>query len=350
MHEKFLFAAMEEAKQGLGLCAPNPCVGAVAVKSGHIIAQAFHNGAGNPHAEQLLIEKLPPNEPGVTLYVTLEPCNHYGRTPPCVDAIVKYGFERVVFAYCDPNPLVARQNTSEKLRAHGISVLHHPLPEMDAFYQSYRYWTETGRPWVTVKMAQTFDGKIAAKGGERVILSNSACEAFTHKNRLASDIILTTAQTVNQDDPRFNVRLPDSNHKKPVAIIDSRLTVNPASVVFSMASHCSIFYDEKCAKPKNTKNRTYHPIPAEKGLLDLGAVVCVLGDLGYHDVWLEAGGRMFTAMHQARLVQRTYIYLVPTLLGEDAISTYHHPDVLSHAKQVSWQAMDDNMIARLDWQ
>lgn len=350
MHEKFLFTALEEAKRGQGRCAPNPAVGAVAVKNNRIIASAFHRGAGTPHAEQLVIDQLPPGDTGITLYVTLEPCNHHGRTPPCVEAIIHYGFQRVVFAYCDPNPVVAHNNTPNRLKASGIDVVHHPLSEIDAFYQGYRHWTLTGKPWVTAKIAQSFDGKIAGPLGKRVALSNSACEHFTHVNRLMSDVILTTARTVNQDNPQFNVRLSDEHSSKPVAIIDSRLTLKQDATIFSTAAHCHIFYDEQYSKPEEGYNRTYHPMPLKQGVLSLPLIMNALGGLGYHHAWVEAGGGLFTALHQEHCVQRTYCYLVPKVLGDEAVSAYRCAHLFNQAKHVSWQAMGDNMIAILDWE
>ena len=151
MHKKFLLAALEQARLGQGFCAPNPCVGAVAVQNGIIIAQACHRGAGTPHAEQLLLAQIPPKTPGVSLYISLEPCNHWGRTPPCVDAIINHGIEQVIFAYLDPNPVVAKNNSSERLRAHGIKVTHYPVEEITEFYKSYTQWTLTRKPRVRLK-------------------------------------------------------------------------------------------------------------------------------------------------------------------------------------------------------
>ncbi len=350
MHEKFLFAALEQAKLGQGFCAPNPSVGAVAVKNGNIIAQSWHRGAGTSHAERLVIEQLPANEENVTLYVTLEPCNHFGRTPPCVDAIIHYGFEKVIFAYRDPNPIVAANHTSDKLRECGIQVEQITLPEIDAFYQGYEYWTQTGKPWVTAKIAQTFDGKIAGAQSKRMTLSNDDCGCFTHQNRLKNDIILTSAQTVNRDNPQFNVRLQGEVHSKPIAILDRQLRLNPSSQLFLTAKHCHIFYDANLDAPLPVENRTYYPVSSEHDVLCLTEVVQQLGRLGFHYVWLEAGGRLFSAMHQAHLVNRTYIYLVPRILGEDAISAYHYADILDQPKRISWESMGDNMIATVDWE
>lgn len=347
MHEKYLLAALEDAKLGRGICAPNPSVGAVAVKNSEIIGHAWHRGAGTPHAEKLLIEQLPANLSGVTLYVTLEPCNHQGRTPPCVDAIIQYGFEKVVFAYQDPNPIVVKNNSPELLQSQGITVLHHPLPEIDAFYESYAYWTQTGKPWVTAKIAHTFDGKIAGPKGARISLSNVICNDFTHQNRLLNDIILTTSRTVNQDKPKLNVRLPGITQIKPIAILDRMLSVDDS---FLTAQHCYIFYDEQLDRPKNMDNRSYYPVSCVADRLDLHAVIKQLGELGFHSVWVEAGGRLFTAMHQAHLVHRTHIYLVPSVLGDSATPAYYSTDVLDNPKKMRWMPMDDNMLVTLDWE
>lgn len=348
MHDKFLLAALEQANLGRGLCAPNPSVGAVAVQKGTIIAQACHRGAGTPHAEQLLLAQLTPGMPGVSLYITLEPCNHWGKTPPCVEAIINYGIEEVYFAYLDPNPLVAKNNSSAQLRARGIKVTHIPLKVINEFYKSYHHWTITHKPRVTVKIAQTLDGKIGVAEGSRTLLSNSLCSHFTHEMRAASDIILTTARTINHDNPQMNVRLNDRVESKPVAIIDRNLSLNSRLVIFSTASHCHIYHHE--TKNVCYPNSSFYQMPLNEGYMDLNAVLTHIGESGYHDVWVEAGGALFSALHQQRLVHRTYLYIVPVCLGEKAVAAYQHGDLFDREHTVSWHAMGNNMIACIDWQ
>ena len=364
MHEQFLLAALEQARLGQGSCAPNPCVGAVAVHNGTIIAHAFHNGAGTPHAEQLLLAQLPPKIPGISVYITLEPCNHWGKTPPCVQALVDYGVEQVVFAYYDPNPLVAVNNSSEQLRQQGISVTHYPLKEIDDFYTSYTHWVETGKPRVTVKMAQSFDGKIGRADGDRLILSNGLCAEFTHKQRAIYDVILTSAKTIHCDNPKMNVRLNGHEQAKIVAIIDKNLSLDQNALIFSTASHCLIYHRTGVTVPQDqiagrssasiekkdqVPRCTYYAMPIKNNQLDLAAVISHLGELGYHDVWVEAGGAVFSALHKQRLVDRTYLYLVPTSLGENAVSAYQQNGIFDRKHRVSWHVMGDNMIACLDW-
>jgi len=349
MHKRFLLAALDQAQLGRGICAPNPSVGAVAVKNNTIVAQAWHHGAGTPHAEQLLLEQIGPQSAEITLYVTLEPCNHWGKTPPCVDAIIKAGIQHVVYAYADPNPIVASNQTPDLLKKHGIEVTHYPLHEIEQFYESYRHWILTKKPWVTAKIAQTFDGKIAGEEGKRVQLSNQICSYFTHTQRLHTDVILTTARTINQDDPLCNARVMGETTAKPLAILDTQLTLNPEAKIFKTAAHCHIYYDETLSPQTEKKNCTYHGLPVTKNHVDLHAMICHLGCLGYHDVWVEAGGELFSALHQAGLVNRSYIYLVPRVLGVLGVSAYQQDGLLQNPRKVSWQAMDDNMIAVLDW-
>lgn len=333
MHEHFLLAALEQARLRRGKTAPNPSVGAVAVRAENIIAQAFHPGVGQPHAEQVLVQMLPEDCSDITVYVTLEPCNHWGRTPPCVDALIARRVQRVVYAYADPNPLVAENNTPALLEAHGIEVIHYPVPAIDAFYASYAFWLKTGRPWVTVKMAQTLDGKIAGEGGARITLSNAECAEFTHQERLHTDVILTTATTIQADDPLLNARVGDEVIAKPVAVLDRTQKLVATAHIHKTAKILHLYHGKH-----------------QEQQLDLKAIFEDLGRLGYHDVWVEAGATLFNALHQQDLVQRTYLYLVPKTLGPQALSLYTQEISLVKAKHVLWEAMGDNLKVTLEWE
>lgn len=349
MHDFFLAEALRYAHLGRGQCAPNPSVGALAVQHHQIIAHGWHAGAGYAHAEKNVLDQFPANTPGVTLYVTLEPCNHWGRTPPCVDAIVQHGIERVVYAYLDPNPVVRTNKTHDFLTEKGVEVVYCPLPEIDRFYESYRHWTLTHTPWVTVKLAQSLDGKIAHAHGVRCTLSNEACATFTHQQRLHTDVILTTARTVHHDNPLLNARVAGKTVGKTVAILDRALTLAPDANVFTHAASCLIYHD-KCQKaPPDDTLRTYHGVDADENGLDLEAVLLDLGARGHHDVWVEAGGTLFRALHHEKRVQRTYLYLVPRCLGESSLSAYACEDFFQQAHSVQWHPMDDNQMLQLDW-
>ncbi|MCX7090865.1 MAG: bifunctional diaminohydroxyphosphoribosylaminopyrimidine deaminase/5-amino-6-(5-phosphoribosylamino)uracil reductase RibD [Legionellales bacterium] len=350
MHKEYLLSALEQAKLGRGRCAPNPSVGAVAVQHGQIIAEAWHPGAGLPHAEQILLTRMPPSCQDVTLYVTLEPCNHWGRTPPCVDAIIAHKIKRVVYAYADPNPLVSANDSPKILGEHGIEVIHYPLPEIDRFYQSYHHWLHNHKPWVTVKIAQTLDGHIAGAHGIRSFISNSLCADFTHQKRKDSDVILTTSHTILQDNPQLTARLPGQEVvNKPLAVLDRSLRLQHPVQALQMAKQGIIYYDDAYSLDYQHADCAYYPMPVQDGHLDLSAVLGHLGSLGYHDLWVEAGSVLFTALHQAGLVNRTHIYIAPKLLGKTGLPLYANMDAFTSAQTVSWQIMDDNVMLTIDW-
>ncbi len=350
MHKEFMLLALAQAKLGRGFCSPNPSVGAVAVHHNRVIAEAWHQGAGLPHAEQLVLKQLAQSSTEVTLYVTLEPCNHWGRTPPCVDAIIAQGIERVVYAYTDPNPHVMAQDTPSLLRAKGIEVIHHSLPEIDQFYQSYAHWMRTQRPWVTVKIAQTLDGKIAGYQGHRIPISNEVCSEFTHQQRHQSDVILTTARTLLQDNPLLNARIagcpPGS---KPLAILDSNLKVTSKLKATQHAKQVHIYHDEAQQVIQPNPAWQYISVSRVQQRLDLDAMLDHLGSLGYHDVWVEAGAGLFGELHRAQLVNRTYIYVAAKSMGDIGLSLYTDDLGIDKAQTIAWQIMGDNAMLTLEW-
>ena len=351
MHTQFLLVALENARLGRGKCAPNPSVGAVAVKDDQIIAQAWHHGPGTLHAEPLVLAQFAAYTPGVTLYVTLEPCNHWGRTPPCVEAIIRHGVERVVYAYSDPNPVVRSHDTKQCLEDHRIEVIHAPLPAIDNFYRSYTHWCRTQQPWVTAKIAHSLDGKITGKHGQTMHLSNRLCSEFTHKQRSYNDVILTTAKTINKDNPALNVRRSTMITSKVVAILDRNLTVLPTARIWQTAAKCHIFHDQKIKPPGSKENIEYHAVALdENGRLDLRFIVLHLGYLGYHDVWVEAGSELFSALHHAKLVNQTYVYITPHVVGGSGLQAYCSSEIFSRVHQLEWQCMGDNMIMNMTWE
>lgn len=348
MHKQYLLAALEQASQGRGLCYPNPSVGAVAVRNGEIIASAFHQGAGRPHAEALIFEQLSGKLDDIVLYVTLEPCNHWGKTPPCVNAIIERGVAEVVYGYKDPNPVVMLNDTPSILAQHGIKTLYLPMLEIDAYYESYRYWCYTKKPFVTAKLAQTLDGKIAQPGGAACRISNARCDQFTHEQRKKTDLILTSAKTVNNDDPLLNARLSGGSYAKELAIIDSHLSLNSQARIFDSAKKLHIYYCDNPQKRLKRENVSYHAVSATTGGLVLEEVISDLGELGYHDVWVEAGATLFQALHRANLVNRTYLYIAPEILGSKAVDAYTG-NIMDREKTMEWKIMDDNIMLCIDW-
>ena len=346
-HAFFLKEALKEAKKAYGFTFPNPSVGALAVKNQQIIARGFHQGPGSKHAEIMVLDQLNNDTDKVCLYVTLEPCGHWGRTPPCVDAILKSGIKQVVYAYADPNPIVKAHLGITKLQQQGVAVLHYPLAEIDDFYQSYAYWHQYQKPFVINKWAQSLDAKVGLPG-QRVMLSNQIAFDFTHQGRMQSDILVTTANTVLADNPTFNVRLKNKSLDKPLAIIDSHLRLNGQEKIFSCQRPCLIYHLADIFPKKNIPGVIYQGIQAKDSGLNLAILMQDLGKRGYHRAWVEAGPRLMYQLHQEKLVNTTHIYFCPIVLGHHGIDAFYH-EMIFENQRLQWQQMGDNMRLTIDW-
>lgn len=346
-HDFFLKEALEEAKKTYGFTSPNPAVGAVAVKDNQIIARGFHLGPESKHAEIMALDQL--HEPliDVCLYVTLEPCGHWGRTPPCVDAIIKQGIKQVVYGYVDPNPIVKANLGCDKLKSHGIDVLHYPIAEINAFYERYAYWHQHQKPFVIAKWAQSLDAKVSCPG-RRVLLSNELAKNFTHQARLESDILLTTANTIIADNPLFNVRLHHKTFDKPLAIIDSHLRLTGHEKVFSCQRPCIIYHLPELAPNHPIEGVIYQAIKPSNQGLDLELMILNMAERGYHCAWIEAGPRLMQQLHHLNLVNKTHIYLCPVVLGHAGIDAFNEVMKFEN-RRLQWQQMDDNMRLTIDW-
>ena len=346
-HDFFLKEALKEAKKAYGFTSPNPAVGAVAVKCGKIVARGFHLGPGRKHAEIMVLDQLNENVADVSLYVTLEPCGHWGRTPPCVDAIFKRGIQQVIYGFDDPNPIVKAHLGCDRLHHNGVDVLHYPIPEIDEFYQSYAYWHQTKKPFVVAKWAQSIDAKVGL-AGKRVLLSNQAAFEYTHQGRLQSDILLTTANTVIADNSLFNVRLEDKTLDKPLAVIDSYLRLKGDENIFSRQRPFILYHLAGLSPKKPIAGVTYQSIhPLNQGL-DLSFLMHDLGERGYHSVWVEACPRLMHQLHRIHLVNKTHIYICPIVVGHSGIDAFYD-SILFEKRSLQWQQMDDNMRLTIDW-
>lgn len=352
MHEHYLTKALHLAKIRRGFCAPNPAVGAAIVKDNHILGSGYHYAGGHPHAEAEALKNVDEQAArGATLYVTLEPCCHTGKTPPCTDLLIRRGIKRVVFGMRDLNPEVA--NKSEFiLQAAGIETVYLPLPEIQQFYASYRFWWQEKRPYITAKLAMSLDGKIAGAHGERIYLTGAAAQQFTHEQRRQSDAILTTAKTIIADDPLLNVRLANETCRKPVYIIDSRLETPLNANVFLSAEKVILFHHSQADAEKITaysnKNAQCVKVSANKNGLNLLEIVNYIGGNGAHDVWLEAGGRCFAAFLQENLIQHAFIYIAPQWLGaaaQTAFTAQHN--IFKHVKRLQWTTLGADGVCEM---
>lgn len=310
----FLKIALKQAKIRRGFCSPNPSVGSLIVdKDKNILSKSYHPGAGSPHAEVQALKqldfKVPPES---TLYVTLEPCCHWGKTPPCVDAIKQAGFKRVVYAFKDPNPLVSGRGAAVLNQA-GIPCDHVPLKLVDDFYQAYQYWQRTGQPFVTGKLALSLNGAISNALGDPVQITGKELLKFTHQSRSHSDAILTTVATIRHDNPQLNVRIDNKVLAKPVYVLDTYLKFPDSARLFETASSITIFHGNKVDLKVREQfiKKGVHCIEVEQlsDGLNLSQVLILIGKDGVHDLWVEAGGRCFAAFVNHKLFQRAYIYI-----------------------------------------
>lgn len=347
-HKPFLDHTLRLAESQRGACAPNPSVGAIVVSDGRVVAEGIHNGPGTPHAEIVAIKQSKTSLENAILYVTLEPCSHWGKTPPCFDAIIQSGIKHVVFGYSDPNPLTKKINIIEAFKQQGIRCDHVEHEGITAFYHSYQYWMTHKRPFVTAKIAQSLDGKIAGPQKEVVKLTGETLDIQTHQHRAASDMILTTAETIKQDNPQLTVRLNGECYGKIVVILDRTLKLTGSEQVFESAKQVICFYDkERKPNEADTDKRRYIPVSSIDNKLNLDAVLDILGGLGCHDLWIESGASLFSYCLSKGLLNRLLLYIEPCYLGLNHFSAYQglEPYLFKEHASLSWQVIDDSMIA-----
>lgn len=335
-----------------GFCAPNPSVGAVMIKDGRVVGRGYHFAAGFPHAEVEALKEAGEAARGATLYCTLEPCSHTGRTPPCTDLIVAKGLARVVYGLVDPNPKVSGRGAG-KLRDAGILCDHVPTPAIDAFYRSYTHWTETGRPYVTAKLAMSLDGKIAGPGGRPLTITGDAAATRTHEERRRADALLTTARTVRADDPRLDARTEGGTHPKAVYVVDRMAALPVGARLFETSRTLVVLHGEE-APSERVRSLTERGarcvgLPSGPGGLSLDGVLEAIGRDGAHDLWVEAGGGLFGALARARLVDRALVYVAPKWLGPDAVSAFDAamPSLASDFRTISWHGAGHDGILEM---
>ena len=325
----YLKQCLTLAYLGKGQCAPNPAVGAIVVHNGEVLGAGYHKKAGQPHAEVYALTTAGEKARGATLYVTLEPCCHYGRTPPCTEAIIKAGIQHVVYAHEDPNPEMQGQGVAA-LRAAGISCKQILLEDINDFYRSYQYWLRTKKPWITAKLALSYDNKIAGTNGTAVKITGDEAMRFTHQHRLISDAILTTAATVNNDNPKLNVRLEEVALKKSVYVIDRELTLKHDLQLFQTAENIIVFHQPTLNEQQKEYKRklillgvSCVSIPLQGNYLNLNKILNHLGMVGFHDVWVEAGSQLFYALLEGNYAHQAYIYQSDKVLGSEARTAKH---------------------------
>jgi len=320
--ERWMARALALAERGRGLCTPNPMVGAVVVSEGRLVGEDFHARAGGPHAETEALRQAGDRARGATLYVTLEPCNHQGRTPPCVDAILSAGIRRVVVAAGDPNPRV-RGGGTRALREAGLEVLSGCREdEARACNRVFLAAMERLRPHVTLKCAMTLDGKIAAFDRSARWITGDAARLEAHRLRSQSDAVMVGIGTVLADDPALTVRLDPPWPREPLRIVvdsGARLPLaarlidsgTPARAVVAVADEAPA---ERLARLE-ARGVTVLSCKSRDGRVDPADLCARLFALDVTGVLLEGGSELNGAFIEAGLVDRVAIFIAPLLIG-----------------------------------
>jgi len=320
--------ALDLAIKGQGFTSPNPMVGAVVVKDGKVIGKGFHKATGAAHAEVNALDDAGMSAKGATLYVTLEPCNHTGRTPPCTDKILQAGIKRVVMAMDDPNPDV-KGGAITYLKSRGIDVTSGVCEDQaKKLNEVFIKYVKTKRPFVITKCAATLDGRIATRTGDSKWISGEESRIFVHRLRHAVDAILVGIGTVKKDDPRLTTRLPDaSGDKKGLdpkrIILDTYLSIPEDAKVLRLDSDSDtiIITGNSISKDKKVRieKRGCRVIESQTkdGLIDLVPLMDRLGSVVITSLLIEGGGRVIASALSAGIVDKMIFFYAPKILGGD---------------------------------
>ncbi len=320
----YMNRAIELAKLGMGWTNPNPLVGAVVVKDGHIIGEGFHERFGELHAERNALASLAESAEGATIYVTLEPCCHYGKTPPCTEAIIEHGIARVVIGSRDPNPKVAGKGASI-LREAGIRVEEDYMKEeCDRLNPVFFHYITSETPYVIMKYAMTADGKIATRTGASKWITGEEARTEVQKLRCRCMGIMAGIGTVLADDPMLNVRIEGG--KSPVRIIcDSNLRIPPDSKICRTAKEYPTIV--ACARESEKIGRLEQlgvqviRVPDGSGRVDLKKLMRILGEKKMDSILLEGGGTLNDNALQAGIVREIHAYIAPKIFGGSEAKT-----------------------------
>lgn len=323
--EKYMAMAIELAKKGYGYTAPNPVVGAVIVKDGCMIGQGYHEKYGEPHAERNALASCTQSPKGATIYVTLEPCCHHGKQPPCTEAILQAGISRVVTGSGDPNPLVGGKGI-QILKDHGIQVREHVMKEKcDALNQAFFHYIQTGRPYVTMKYAMTIDGKIAAYTGASKWVTGEEARHHVHEQRKKNTAIMVGIGTVLADDPMLNCRIEGG--RDPVRIIcDTHLKMPVTSKIVKTAKDIPTIIacctaDEELQRPYREAGCKILLTEKKMNHIDLEQLMEQLGKEKIDSILLEGGGTLNWAALNAGIVQKIQAYIAPKIFGGTTAKT-----------------------------
>jgi len=341
--EGWMRRALELAARGLYTATPNPRVGCVIVRAGVELGAGFHERTGAPHAEVDALgdaARRGHEVRGATAYVSLEPCNHTGRTPPCSEALIAAGLARVVMAMRDPNPVA--QGGAARLDAAGIAttfgVLESEARELNIGFVAR---TTRGSPWVRTKLAASLDGRTALLDGTSQWITSDRARADGHAWRARACAIVTGVGTVLTDDPRLTVRHVQTPRQPLRVVVDRHADTPPGAKVLGDGS--VIVVTDGARNPAWPRNVETLALPDSRGRIDLAAMLRELGERGINEVHVEAGARLNGALLQAGLIDEAIVYVAPRVLGDPARGMFELPEPLAsltHAVPLYWHSVD----------
>jgi diaminohydroxyphosphoribosylaminopyrimidine deaminase/5-amino-6-(5-phosphoribosylamino)uracil reductase len=354
----YMAQAISLAKKGWYSSQPNPRVGCVIVRDNCIIAEGWHQYAGQGHAEVNALAKLNNQAEGATAYVTLEPCSHFGKTPPCSDALIKSGIKRVVIAMVDPNPLVSGKGV-KRLQENGLDVSSGVLEsEARALNPGFIQRMSEQRPRVRCKMAMSLDGRTAMASGESQWITGAEAREDVQRLRAESSVVLTGIGTVLADDPSMNVRSEhyiDSKRQPDRMVLDSQLRMSSQAKMLALAGNTHIVMASSQRAERQEKIQALQAKTVKIHFLDkklaeatlpLGDVMQLMSELQYNDVLLEAGATLTGAMLQAGFVDELIIYMAPNLMGSDARGLFNLPGLDTMNQRIDLQINDIRSVGQ----
>ncbi|MDD5035353.1 MAG: bifunctional diaminohydroxyphosphoribosylaminopyrimidine deaminase/5-amino-6-(5-phosphoribosylamino)uracil reductase RibD [Methylococcaceae bacterium] len=353
---QYMARALRLAERGLNTTHPNPRVGCVLVKDGQRVGEGWHARAGGPHAEIEALRVAGDSARGATAYVSLEPCSHYGRTPPCAEGLIAAGVSRVVAAMQDPNPLVAGRGL-KMLEQAGIETAVGLLEaEAEALNLGYCKRMRTGRPFLFSKLAMSLDGRTAMASGESQWISGAEARRDVHRLRARSSAILTGIETVLADDPALTVRLPSllpefEIERQPARIVlDSRFRLPASAKILQQPGRTLVIGledHEARAEALRSAGAEVHYLAADgQGRVDLNAVLDLLGRLEFNEIMVEAGSILNGALLQTGLVDEWMIYLAPCILGDEGRGLFRLPGLSRMSDRFDLSLIESRQVGR----
>ena len=340
LHQSLMQRALALAEKGRFTTHPNPRVGCVIAQGSHIVGEGYHLRCGEPHAEIFALKEAKRKAKGATVYVTLEPCAHFGKTPPCAEALIQAGVARVIVATQDPNPQVAGKGIA-MLQEAGIKVSCGLLEkEARALNLGFLSRFEKNRPYIRLKYAQSLDGKIALNNGQSQWITGEVTRADVHRYRAQSSAILTGVNTILADNPLLNARIDDIElFKQPERIIlDSHLRTSlDARVITDETCHTILVTLEDTPHKDYPQHIEIMRIPANTdGKIDLSILMTVLAQRGVNEIWTEAGSVLNSALLQEHLVDEIVVYQAPVILGNTAKDIFRLPEYTDLTQIPRW--------------